>query len=712
MSVALWGVVLATAVVQAALLTAAVLGIWTEVGYEQRAALSALWATHAGVGIILCAALVFVPVIAIMLVFRWYVAPMSALTDGVQMIALSNPAHRPMAKGPPELRALIDAVSLLADRYQALMSDLHDRVRDAAEGVKEERDTLAALMSKLTQGVVVCNLEGRVLLYNQQAQSLLEGPKQGTGAGDWIGLGRSIYSILDEGPIRHALMTLVRARQRGETLVLVPFVASRPGGQLLNVHLVPISGENRLWHGYILTFEDVTGRLSKETRKAKTLQALIERQRSAVTGIRAGIETILGFPEMEPAERARFHALIHEEVVKLSTRFEGLEDQLSEDVGARSLFQDALASDLLGAIERHVRDVVGIGLDVSVPLEPVRLRVDSYAIARCLIFLIRQLQQACRAEDISLTVRTGSTLVTLLIGWSGARLYAEALRSWGERNVFEEIGGANMTLFEVIEQHSGGIWPQTPGPDGRPKLRLLLPLSDVPPETLDAAPGDTSFRQDFDFRLSARPARATDPATAKLTDLIYTVIDTETTGLNPEGGDEIISIAAVRIVNGRVLRREIFDQLVNPRRYIPQESQAVHGITSGMLRGAPGIEEVLPRLARFVEDTVIVGHNIAFDLRFFARKEEEVGVRFTNPLLDTFFLEGIVHPKQADRRLDAIAARLGINVTGRHTALGDALITAAVFVALIPGLAEHGIVTLKQAADACAADLEVARSGA
>jgi DNA polymerase-3 subunit epsilon len=328
-----------------------------------------------------------------------------------------------------------------------------------------------------------------------------------------------------------------------------------------------------------------------------------------------------------------------------------------------------------------------------------------------LIFLIRQLQQACRAEDISLTVRTGSTLVTLLIGWSGARLHGEALRSWGERNVFAEIGGSKMSLFEVIEQHSGGIWPQMPGPDGRPKLRLLLPLSDVPPD-IAAAPGETSFRQDFDFRLSARPARATNPATAKLTDLIYTVIDTETTGLNPEQGDEIISIAAVRIVNGRVLRREIFDQLVNPRRYIPQESHAVHGITTGMLRGAPGIEEVLPRLARFVEDTVIVGHNIAFDLRFFTRKEQEVGIRFTNPVLDTFHLDGIVHPKQADRTLDAIADRLGISVTGRHTALGDALITAAVFVALIPGLAERGILTLKQASDACAPDLQVELSRA
>ena len=123
-------------------------------------------------------------------------------------------------------------------------------------------------------------------------------------------------------------------------------------------------------------------------------------------------------------------------------------------------------------------------------------------------FLIRQLQQACRAEDISLTVRTGSTLVTLLIGWSGARLHAEALRSWGERNVFEEIGGANMTLFEVIEQHSGGIWPQTPGPDGRPKLRLLLPSTSA---DNGRRPWDTSFRQDFDFRLSARPARAPIP---------------------------------------------------------------------------------------------------------------------------------------------------------------------------------------------------------
>jgi DNA polymerase-3 subunit epsilon len=183
--------------------------------------------------------------------------------------------------------------------------------------------------------------------------------------------------------------------------------------------------------------------------------------------------------------------------------------------------------------------------------------------------------------------------------------------------------------------------------------------------------------------------------------LAYTVLDTETTGLDPTNGDEIIAVGAIRIVNGRILRQESFDSFVRPRRIISEQARAIHGISQEMLRAEPPIEDVLPRLHRFVEDTVIVGHNVAFDMRFFAAAARASGVTFANPVLDTLLLECTINLNQEDKSLEGIAGRLGLSVTGRHTALGDALTTAEVFIALLPLLAENGIRTLGDAVHAC-----------
>ena len=75
-----------------------------------------------------------------------------------------------------------------------------------------------------------------------------------------------------------------------------------------------------------------------------------------------------------------------------------------------------------------------------------------------------------------------------------------------------------------------------------------------------------------------------------------------------------------------------------------------------MLRAEPLIGDVLPRLHRFVEDTVIVGHNVAFDMRFFATPTRAAASAFANPVLDTLLLECAINANQEDKSLEAIAA--------------------------------------------------------
>ena len=201
----------------------------------------------------------------------------------------------------------------------------------------------------------------------------------------------------------------------------------------------------------------------------------------------------------------------------------------------------------------------------------------------------------------------------------------------------------------------------------------------------------------YDFDLFHQPGQTPELDQRRLTELNYTVFDTETTGLNPSHGDEIISIGAVRIVNGRLLQHEAFDQLIDPRRSLPKESTRIHGITPLMLKGQPDIGRVLPAFFQFCEDTVLIAHNAAFDMRFLQLKEEVTGIRFTHPVLDTLLLSEVIHPNQESHRLEAIAERFGVHVIGRHTALGDALVTGEIFLKMILLLAEKGIITFKDA---------------
>jgi DNA polymerase-3 subunit epsilon len=80
------------------------------------------------------------------------------------------PSRRLKPSGSPELQRIAESVNSLADQRRSLQEDVEVRIREARLSVEEERNRLAALMSELNQSVVVCNLDGRILLYNSRAR--------------------------------------------------------------------------------------------------------------------------------------------------------------------------------------------------------------------------------------------------------------------------------------------------------------------------------------------------------------------------------------------------------------------------------------------------------------------------------------------------------------------------------------------------------------
>lgn len=175
------------------------------------------------------------------------------------------------------------------------------------------------------------------------------------------------------------------------------------------------------------------------------------------------------------------------------------------------------------------------------------------------------------------------------------------------------------------------------------------------------------------------------------------VLDTETTGLDVQL-DRMCSIGAVRTHGSRIYPGIAFDRLVNPGRSIPARSTAVHGITNAMVANVPGPAGVLPDLLPLMRYTVLIGHNTGYDLAMLRHGAREAGLAWQDPpWLDLLLLAAALEPEETDLNLESIALRLGVHVSGRHTALGDALVTAAVYVRLLPRLAERGILTFGQA---------------
>jgi DNA polymerase III epsilon subunit family exonuclease len=230
-------------------------------------------------------------------------------------------------------------------------------------------------------------------------------------------------------------------------------------------------------------------------------------------------------------------------------------------------------------------------------------------------------------------------------------------------------------------------------------IRAMNRLADQRDHRIDEIEAKIAEQRSMYLALSERTQDAS-LLDRPLDSLTYTAFDTETTGLQPSNGDEIIQIGALHVVDGQIEADQAFEALIDPQHPISPESEKIHGITPAMVAGKPTISTVLPRFHEFCAGSALLGHNIAFDMRFLQIKEQMTGVVFDQPLIDTLLLSAVAYPNQPHHSLEASMALLGVEIEHRHSAYSDAVATAEVFLKLLPLLAERGILTLRQAIEA------------
>ncbi|MFP7572099.1 exonuclease domain-containing protein [Marivita sp. S2033] len=215
-------------------------------------------------------------------------------------------------------------------------------------------------------------------------------------------------------------------------------------------------------------------------------------------------------------------------------------------------------------------------------------------------------------------------------------------------------------------------------------------------QTLDISP-DAERPLVYDFEIFDPHPSDTAFHDLPLRKLCFSVFDTETTGLLPHK-DDIVQLGAVRVLNGRIVKGEQLDELVDPGRPIPPASTKVHRITDAMVRGKPPIAKVAQKFHHFSRDAVIVAHNAPFDMAFLHRHAQSTGLTWDHPILDTVLLSAVLFGASETHTLDALCERLNVTIPeqSRHTALGDALATAEVLVRLLPMLEARGLTTFGQ----------------
>lgn len=620
--------------------------------------------------------------------FHWlidrFAAPVEQLSDQVSIQFLNPDAH-PLSIGKGDVFSKLNAsINTAASELHQQRTAMQHELNRLSARLISERDTLAAVIEQLQQGVVITNQEGSILLYNSASSTLLSFPDQDPPV--YLGLGRSMHSMFKSALVNFALDES-KNRPASDP---VHFLADTPDGRFLKVKVLPASLTGLTDTGFIFFIEDVSAQLKGKNQQQLHAEESIRLLRDATAGVRMTTENLLDYPLTPEPQRQQFLEIIAQEAEKLEKNVTNLQLYFETDAkdSGLSIIPAHSFLELLSRLALRYE----IEIQIKKSEENPAFLADAYSLPLSIFFLLSKLNYSGHPQ-ISFKVNQGYVILSLrMMSSDTSHGLIEALIS--DPPVIQGIA-LPYPVSDVFNRHNATWWLDEALESEFCELQIMFPADkEIHIEKPTHPEKVTAF--DFDlFRV-----KVSDELSAmKLRNLTATVFDTETTGLYPSDGDRLLSIGAVRVVNGKI-QQQSFHELIDPERSIPKASTEIHGITNEMIVGKPKVKKVLRDFHLFCDGTLLIAHNAAFDMRFLELEQKRAGVVFSQPILDTLLLSTVLHPHLEGHSLDVLMPRYGIETGKRHDALGDAMMTALLFQKMIPLLEQAGIITLEDAISA------------
>ncbi|MGR4067975.1 exonuclease domain-containing protein [Billgrantia sp. C5P2] len=577
---------------------------------------------------------------------------------------------------PPEgwLRGLGPDLVRVREAWRSDRQRLATAHAEGARSAARIRQELETLLQVLDTPLLLCDQHRRLLLFNQAAEALFE---KHTG----LGLGKRLDALLPISSLQDALGQLPEDGSPRE--LLIP--CDERWLHMVMRRVPQSNGET------LLTLTDATAAWTSEMGARAGLaehMGPLRRHGASLASAAEALGSVRHARHIDDTLRRRLEAVIDEESRALGSEIENL-GRLIEDMQRQGerlvpLWSNDLWQSLNERLGDNSIEVLPIGM-------PAWFKGDAPALLVMLVALLERLSKHAGTTYFEGEILLGNRRVYLDLIWPGKPLPQRELAAWCEQRL--EALPLSPRVGDLLRQHASDAWSLADGDGQYARLRLPLPAVD----RVGAPPRQLPPRPEFhDFGIADLPPPDAELARCPLRALEIVAFDTETTGLELRRGDSVISIGACRIVNARLLASDTFDVRVDPGRPIPPASTAIHGITDAEVAGAPPLSVILPRFRDYIGEAVILAHNAAFDL--LALQPTGSAMSLEMPVLDTLLLSRALDESLDGHDLDTLAERYDLSFPPgtRHTALGDARVTAELWLALLPRLEARGIETLEQ----------------